>query len=82
MRNAARATRNNAMTRIQGHVKGTVSYREGDGVMMEIPLGPCEVTIGELDVTLSWTEDDVRGSTAIPKGDFDQFVSSGALVLD
>lgn len=69
------------MTRVQGHVKDTVTYREGDGVLMEIPVGPCEVTIGELDVTLSWTEDGVRSSTAIPKSDFDLFVSSGALLL-
>lgn len=70
------------MKQLQGHVKGTVSYREGDGVLIEIPSGPCEVAIGELDVTLSWTEDDVRCSAAIPKSDLDHFVSSGALVLD
>lgn len=70
------------MTRVQGQVKDTVTYREGDGVLMQVPVGPCEVTIGELDVTLSWTEDDVRSATAIPKSDFDQFVSSGALVLN
>lgn len=69
------------MIRKHGQVKGTLGFREGDGVLMEVPLGPCEVDIGELDVTLSWNEGDTQHSTAIPKVDFDQFVASDILVL-
>ncbi len=70
------------MAQVQGHVKGTVRYREGDGMLMEIPPGPCDVEIDTLDVTLSWEEDGVRCSTAMPRTDFDQFVATGALTLD
>lgn len=70
------------MARLNGMVKGTVTYREGDGVMMEIPKGPCEVEVEELDITLTWTDGDVHGSTAIPKSDFEQYVADGDLVLE
>jgi len=70
------------MARLNGEVKGTVTYREGDGVLMEIPQGPCEIEIEDLDVTLSWFEDDVHCSTAMPRSDYEQYVASGDLVLE
>jgi len=70
------------MTRVTGHVKGKLCFREGDGVLMEIPLGPCEIAIEELDVTLTWVDDAVHGSTAIPKSDFERHVADGVLSLE
>ncbi len=70
------------MARLNGHVRGKVTYREGDGILMEIPRGPCTVEIGELDVTLTWSEGDVHGSTAMPKPDFERYVADGDLLLD
>lgn len=69
------------MARMKARVNGKVSYREGDGMLMEIPHGPCEVTVGELDVTLTWFEDEVACSTAMPTPDYEQYVAGGDLVL-
>ncbi len=33
-------------------VVGEVAYREGDGMMMQVPVGPCEVELTEADATL------------------------------
>ena len=60
----------------------TIEYREGDGPAMEIREGPVEVSITELDVTLSWVEGDTHGSAAIPTDDFQRFLDEGKLVLD
>ncbi|WP_077034970.1 hypothetical protein [Pelomonas sp. KK5] len=62
-------------------ISGPVSYREGEGQPIEIPLGPCEVEIGELDATISWIEGDAHGLTAIPLADFRRFVSQGDIEL-
>ncbi len=70
------------MARLNGQVKGKVVYREGDGVLMEIPLGPCEIEIEDLDVTLTWFEDKVHCSTAMPRSDYEQYVADGALELE
>jgi len=69
------------MTRLTGQVKGEVCYREGDGIMMKIPRGPCEIEVEELDITLAWSDGDVRSSAAIPKSEYEQYLASGALVL-
>jgi len=70
------------MARLNGQVTGTVSYREGDGVLIEILRGPCVIEIGDLDHTLSWFEGDVHCSTAMPRSNFDRYVADGDLVLE
>ena len=70
------------MARLNGQISGTVTYREGDGVLMEILRGPCEIEVEELDVTLTWFEDKVHCSTAMPKSDYEQYVAKGDLVLE
>lgn len=70
------------MARLNGQVSGTVTYREGDGILLEIPRGPCEIELDELDVTLTWSDGGVHGSTAMPRSDFDRYVANGDLVLD
>lgn len=70
------------MARLNGRVEGTVTYREGDGILMEVPRGPCEIEIGEMDVTLTWVEGKVHGSAAMPSFDYEQHVASGDLVLE
>lgn len=69
------------MSKKQGRIVGPVTYREGDGVEMDIRPGPCEITVTSLDVTISWVDGDTRGSTAIPLGDYTRFLTSGAIVL-
>lgn len=62
-------------------IKGLVEYREGDGALMPIPRGECEVDQGPLDVTLSWHDDDTTGSTAIPIPDFKRLLSEKKIEL-
>lgn len=64
------------------HIIGKVEYRAGDGPVAEIPEGPVEATITEVDVTLSWLEDEAHGLAAIPLGDFHRFVNEGKIKLD
>jgi hypothetical protein len=65
-----------------GRIVGKVTYREGDGMEITIPTGPCEIDQTPLDVTISWTDGATAGSTAIPTSDYERFVKSGAIVVD
>lgn len=56
--------------RITGHVE----YREGDGPQLPIRPGLIEVHEGEQDVTLSWHDGDYRGSTALPRTEWQRFL--------
>lgn len=60
---------------------GHMTYREGDGAEIVIRPGACEVEINEIDVTLSWVDDEDRLSTAIPRIDFDRHVREGTLKM-
>jgi len=70
------------MTQLQARIVGEVSYREGDGVLLIIPPGPCEIEREAIDVTITWVEDGVHGATAIPRSAYDEFLANGALVMD
>ena len=65
----------------KGRIVGKVTYREGDGGPMVIRTGPCEITVTNLDVTISWTDGDTRGSTAIPLAEYTRYLTSGAIKL-
>jgi hypothetical protein len=66
----------------QARIVGNVSYREGDGTAITIPRGPCEIIETDLDVTISWTDGDTHGSTAIPVSDFKRYVAQKYIVLE
>lgn len=63
----------------RAQISGKVEFREGDGPTLPIPRGPCEVEETALDVTISWTDGDTHGSTAIPVSDFKRYVASKAI---
>ena len=65
----------------RGEVVGPVTYREGDGVEIAIPPGPCELEVTEMDVTITWTDADSHGAAAIPLADYTRFVAAGALKI-
>ncbi len=67
---------------MQGRVVGEVNYREGEGMMLKIPPGPCEIALADIDVTITWVEDGVHGATAIPRSDYDEHLARGVLVID
>ena len=66
----------------EGTIKGCVTYRPGDGAPIEIPIGPVEVTLAPDSATLSWDAGDgVAGLTAMPKIQFDDYLSKGLITL-
>jgi hypothetical protein len=65
----------------QGLIVGDVRYREGDGAEIVIRPGPVEIIVTNLDVTISWTDGDTHGSTALPLAEYTRYVTSGAIVL-
>lgn len=62
-------------------IVGAVSYREGDGPMMLIRPGLCELELAGSDATLGWQEGDNRLSAVMPRGDFEGYVEHGAIRL-
>lgn len=62
-------------------ITGKVEYREGDGANITIRLGPCEVEETAADATISWTDGDSHGSTAIPIANYRRYVASGAIQI-
>ncbi|CAN7182041.1 hypothetical protein LJR039_000345 [Pseudorhodoferax sp. LjRoot39] len=67
----------------QAQITGKVEYREGDGPLIPIRKGPVEVTVTDLDATLSWQDEggEVRSSTAMPIADFKRYLAEGAIRL-
>jgi hypothetical protein len=65
-----------------GSITGCVTYRPGEGAPIEIPRGPVEVTLAHDSATLSWDAGDgVAGLTALPKIQFDDYISKGLITL-
>ena len=62
-------------------ITGCVQYREGDGPQLPIRPGLVEYEEGDQDVTLSWNDGDYRGSAAIPRAEWQRFVSSQDIEL-
>ena len=56
-------------------IRGDVTFRAGDGVLMPIPDGPVEIEVADDSVTIGWTEDDGSlGSTAITRDEYERYV--------
>lgn len=65
-----------------GRITGCVTYTPGDGAPIEIPQGAVEITIASESATLSWDAGDgAAGLTALPKIQFDDYVSKGLITL-
>ena len=63
-------------------IVGTVEYRGGDGPAVEIRKGSVNISLSATDATLSWIEEDVHGSAAMPVSDFQRYVKEGKIRLD
>jgi hypothetical protein len=64
----------------QAIIRGEVSFRAGDGVLMPIRQGPVDIEIADDSVTLGWAEDDgSAGSTAITRDEFERYVREGSI---
>ena len=64
-----------------GTIVGTVEFRPGDGAMMRIPQGPVDIETNRTDATLSWVDEETRGSAAMPLADFKRYVTEGKIKL-
>lgn len=63
-------------------VSGTVTFTPGDGMPIEIPPGRVEVDLAEDSATLSWeAAPGIPGVTAMPRIQFDDYVSEGKITL-
>lgn len=63
-------------------ITGCVSYRPGDGALIDIPRGPVEVALAPDSATLSWEAGEgVAGLTAIPRIQFDDYVRKGEITM-
>lgn len=61
-------------------IRGDVTFRAGDGVLMPIRDGPVEIEVADDSVTIGWTEDDGSlGSTAITRDEYERYVREGKL---
>ncbi len=69
------------MPKQKANVVGEVTYREGDGIEMTIPLGACEIDRTALDATLTWSDGTSHGAAAMPLSELDRFIQTGALVI-
>jgi len=68
-------------TQINAHITAPVEFRAGDGPLLTIPQGDCQVIIDGDTAVLTWLDDGQPLTTAIPKIEFDRFIESGAIVL-
>ena len=60
-----------------------VTYRPGDGALIEIPKGPVEVDLSADSATLSWTaENGAVGLTAIPLTQYKEYVKQKRITLN
>jgi hypothetical protein len=76
-----RRTKEQEMTQ-QAIIRGEVSFRIGDGVMLPIPVGPVDIEVAEDSVVLGWTEaGGDRGSAAMPLDEYQRYVSEGKIRL-
>ncbi|MES2913351.1 MAG: hypothetical protein V4718_18305 [Pseudomonadota bacterium] len=64
-------------------ITGLVTYRPGDGALIEIPEGRVEVDLAPDSATLSWeAAEGIPGVTAIPRTQFDDYVREGKITMN
>lgn len=65
----------------QALIRGEVSFRAGDGVLMPIPPGPVDIEIADDSVTLGWHDGKTANSTAITRDEYERYVREGKIRL-
>lgn len=64
-------------------IRGEVSFRAGDGVLMPIPDGPVDIEIADDSVTVGWKDDQGNASSAaITRDEYERFVREGKIRVD
>ncbi len=62
-------------------VVGTVEYREGEGMPLEVRRGVVQVETTRVDTVLSWADEKYRGEAAMPFRNFSHYVNDGSIRL-
>lgn len=71
------------MTKRKATIHGHVTFTPGDGAPITIPEGEVELEEAEDSVTLGWeAAEDVVGSAALPRQQYDQYVEAGKIRLN
>jgi hypothetical protein len=60
-------------------VNGVLEYRAGDGPLIQIPVGPVEVTVAADSAVLSWGESGNAQTAAIPIAEYERYVRDGVI---
>ena len=64
----------------QATVRGEVSFRAGDGVLMRIPDGPVSIEIADDSVILGWEDGPGNAvSAAITRDEYERYVREGKI---
>ncbi|RYZ00271.1 MAG: hypothetical protein EOO24_16545 [Comamonadaceae bacterium] len=64
----------------QATIRGEVTFRAGDGVLMPIPDGPVSIDVADDSVTLGWEEGEGNAaSAAITRDEYDRYVKEGKI---
>lgn len=64
-------------------IRGEVSFRAGDGVLMPVPDGDVDIEVADDSVTLSWS--DGQGNTssaAITRDEYERYRREGRIRVD
>jgi hypothetical protein len=61
-------------------IRGEVSFRAGDGVLMPVPDGEVDIEVADDSVTLSWRDGEGNaGSAAITRDEYDRYTREGKI---
>jgi hypothetical protein len=67
----------------QAMIRGEVSFRVGDGMLMPVPDGPVDIEFADDSVTLGWVDGQSNtGSAAITRDEFDRYMREGKIRLE
>ena len=64
-------------------IRGEVSFRAGDGVLMPIPDGDVDIEVADDSVTLSWIDSEHNtGAAAITRDEYERYCREGKIRPD
>lgn len=66
---------------VDAQINEPVEFRAGDGPLLQIPEGPCQIIVSDDSATLTWNDEGEVLTTAIPKIDFDRYIQDGKITL-
>lgn len=64
-------------------IRGEVSFRAGDGILIPVPDGEVDIDIADDSVTLSWNDGAGNASAAaITRDDYERYCREGKIRVD